>query len=213
MLSFYRRYVLLRENHSLLVLFISLCHLLGWRTSITLFKKSIFAFRMTLNNPVNNAVFTEYKVNSLTTFFNSFLLLSSLFSNTNPRKEGHYLKKWSVKKCDDGIDVQNSCFAHKTSCLLWRSLCFTKVTKSVMACRTHVLLIKQIACLFLDAPFVLHVRSCYNHGNLPTELSPRWTLWGPEGILSKSWSWYPIISVIFFQSFERDYIQMFWKLV
>lgn len=62
-------------------------YLLGWRTSIGLFKKGIFAFRMTLNNPVNNAVCTENIVNSLRTLFNSFLLLISLFSNTNLRKE------------------------------------------------------------------------------------------------------------------------------
>lgn len=81
-------------------------------------------------------------------------------------------------------------------CLLWRSLCLTKVPKNVMACRTHVFLIKQIACLFvclfLDFFFVLHVRSCCNHGNLPTVLSLRWRLCGPEGILTKSWTWYPL---------------------
>ena len=74
-----------------------------------------------------------------------------------------------TKKCDG---VQNSCFSHKTDCLF--------------------------VCLFLDFFFVLHVRSCCNHGNLPTVLSLRWRLWVQRVFSPNREPNIPLISVIFF---------------
>ena len=127
------------------------------------------------------------------------------------------LKGCSAKKCDDVIDVQNSCFTHKTSWLFVVTFSLpyqgTKkcdgVQNSCFSHKTDCLFV----CLFLDFFFVLHVRSCCNHGNLPTVLSLRWRLWVQRVFSPNREPDIPLISVIFFHSFEREYIQKFWKLM
>ena len=102
------------------------------------------------------------------------------------------------------------------NCLLWRSLCLTKVPKNVMACRTHVFLIKQIACLFVC---FLTFSSCCTFARVVTMVaSLQCCRWGEGYVVQRVFS--PnrepnisLISVIFFQSFEREYIQKFWKLM
>lgn len=100
------------------------------------------------------------------------------------------------KKCDDVIDVQNSCFTHETSCLFVVTFSLpyqgTKKCDGVKNSCVYHKTDRLFVCLFLYVLFVLHVRSCCNHGNLPTVLSSSWRLWSPEGILTKSWTWYPL---------------------
>lgn len=112
------------------------------------------------------------------------------------------LKGCSAKNCDDVIDVQNSCFAHKTSWLFVVTFSLpyhgTKkcdgVQNSCFSHKTDCLFV----CLFLDFFFVLHVRSCCNHGNLPTVLSLRWRLWVQRVFSPNREPDIPLISVIFF---------------
>lgn len=95
-------------------------------------------------------------------------------SHWDTRKFHVVFMKWtskgcSAKKCDDVIDVQNSCFAHKSSWLFVVTFSLpyqgTKkcdgVQNSCFSHKTDCLFV----CLFLDFFFVLHVRSCCNHGN------------------------------------------------
>ena len=57
---------------------------------------------------------------------------------------------WNTEKCDDVIDVQNSCFAHKTSCLFAVTFSLTyQGTKKCDGVQNSCFLIKQIACLFV----------------------------------------------------------------
>ena len=106
-------------------------------------------------------------------------------------------------------------------CLLWRVLfALPRYQKNVMACTTHVFLIKQIACLFVCL-FVcfLIFSSCCTFACVVTMVTSlqccRWGEgYGVQRVFSPNRELnIPLISVIFFQSFEREYIQKFWKLM
>ena len=155
---------------------------------------------------------------------------------SQPRPQGFSLKKWvgrpthflREKPWGRGWDVvpksvmtSLTCRTHvllikPVDCLLWRSLCLTKVPKNVMACRTNVFLIKQIACLLVC---FLTFSSCCTFARVVTMVtSLQCCLWaegyGVQRVFSPNPEPnIPLISVIFFQSFEREYIQKFWKLM
>lgn len=126
-------------------------------------------------------------------------------------------KGCSAKKCDDVIDVQNSCFAHKTSWLFVVTFSLPyQVPKNAIACRTHVFLIKQFACLFVC---FLTFSSCCTFSRVVTMVTSlqccRWGEgYGVQRVFSPNREPnIPLISVIVFQSFEREYIHKFWKLM
>ena len=129
-------------------------------------------------------------------------------------------KGCSAKKCDDVIDVQNSCFAHKTSWLFVVTFSLpyqgTKKCDGVQnSCFSH-----KTDCLFVCL-FVcfLTFSSCCTFARVVTMVtSLQCCRWGEGYVVQRVFSPnrepdIPLISVIFFQSFEREYIQNFWKLM
>lgn len=124
---------------------------------------------------------------------------------------------WNTEKCDDVIDVQNSCFAHKTSCLFAVTFSLTyQGTKKCDGVQNSCFLIKQIACLFVC--FLTFSSRCTFARVVtmepPYSAVPEMKVNGVQRVFSPNHEPdIPLISIIFFQSFEREYIQMFWKLM